>query len=305
MAGGDSPLNTVIVAPAKLNLVLDVGPLRADGYHEVTTVLVAISLFDRLRLGPGMGIELWCDDAGVPAGPANLAWRAADLLATTVGGTDGVRIEITKAIPPASGLGGGSADAAAALVGCARIWGVRDRADLETLGAQLGADVPFFVRGGLALGRGRGDRITALPPPPALEVLLTRPARGSSTAAAYQALDASGSWERFDAEGAARQLAQMDGQGPARWRAVLAELAGNSFEGVLFRTRPDMARLRAVLLSRGASVVGVAGSGSALWALGEDGWAPEMAAWLGQWGLWAHAAHLHNQGVALGEVGWR
>ena len=164
---GHSPAVTV-AAPAKVNLQLSVGPLHSDGFHPLATVFQAVALYDEVTVSParpGAGVSLTvtgqsCQD--VPVGPENLAWRAAVLLADTAGVSADVHIAVRKGIPVAGGMAGGSADAAASLLACARLWGLPStRSDLTPLAAQLGSDVPFILMGGTAVGTGRGDRLTA------------------------------------------------------------------------------------------------------------------------------------------------
>jgi len=154
-------------APAKINLVLSVGPLREDGYHELATMFHAIDRRDTVTVesGPsGSGVTLSVEGEGadgVPLDDTNLAARAAMLLAERTGRVADVRIHINKTIPVAGGLAGGSADAAAALVACDALWGTRmTRTRLTELAAELGSDVPFSVHGGTMIGRGRGEDLT-------------------------------------------------------------------------------------------------------------------------------------------------
>ena len=151
--------------PAKINLQLAVGPVRADGYHPLVTVFHAVSLFDEVTVQSAGAMTLTVtgeDAAAVPADESNLAWRAAEALAQTAGvRARAVRIEIRKRIPVAAGLAGGSADAAATLVACNELWqtGLSQRG-LAELAAELGSDVPFSLVGGTAVGRGRGEQLT-------------------------------------------------------------------------------------------------------------------------------------------------
>lgn len=159
--------------PAKVNLQLGVGPIRDDGYHDLVNVFHAVSLFDEVTAGHAARLEVRVqaapysrvDVGGVPVDDDNLAAKAARLVAARLGVEPRVAIRIRKAIPVAGGMAGGSADAAAALVACARLWDDRDdptltRDDLLELGAELGSDVPFAVLGGTAVGLGRGERLT-------------------------------------------------------------------------------------------------------------------------------------------------
>ncbi len=151
--------------PAKINLQLAVGPVRADGFHPLVTVFHAVSLFDEVTVQPAEAMALSVtgeDAAAVPVDRSNLAWRAADALAQAAGARAGsVRIEIRKRIPVAAGLAGGSGDAAATLVACNELWqtGLSQRG-LAELAVELGSDVPFSLAGGTAVGRGRGEQLT-------------------------------------------------------------------------------------------------------------------------------------------------
>ncbi|MFA1545232.1 4-(cytidine 5'-diphospho)-2-C-methyl-D-erythritol kinase [Actinomadura chokoriensis] len=159
--------------PAKVNLQLGVGPIRDDGYHDLVNVFHAVSLFDMVTAEPARELEVHVQAApysrvaigGVPTDDDNLAAKAARLVAERLGVEPRVALRIRKAIPVAGGMAGGSADAAAALVACARLWDDRDRPvlsrdDLMEIGADLGSDVPFAVLGGTAVGVGRGERLT-------------------------------------------------------------------------------------------------------------------------------------------------
>jgi 4-diphosphocytidyl-2-C-methyl-D-erythritol kinase len=165
----DGPAGSVTArVPAKVNLQLSVGPPREDGYHEVVTVYHAVSLFDEVTVtGADRTSVVVTGEGGpaVPLGPANLAVRAAVALARATGrrgkGSGGVQIEISKRIPVAAGLAGGSADAAAALVACNELWRTGlSTTELAEVGARIGSDVPFALTGGTAVGLGRGERLT-------------------------------------------------------------------------------------------------------------------------------------------------
>lgn len=179
-------------APAKINLYLEVGPRRADGYHRVRTVLQAVEWFDRvdLELNPGgSGISLEVEGEA-PRGGDNLCRRAAEVFLKAAGLTAGVRIRLTKAIPTAAGLGGGSSDAAAVLRGLEYLTGVGLGARvLFRLAADLGSDVPFFLLGGTALGEGRGEVVTPTRQVPPFPVVLANPGRELSTAEVYRRFD--------------------------------------------------------------------------------------------------------------------
>jgi 4-diphosphocytidyl-2-C-methyl-D-erythritol kinase len=180
----------VVRVPAKVNLHLGVGPLRSDGFHELVTVFHAVDLFDVVVASPAaqLSVAVAGAAAGVPVDSGNLAWRAAGLLAEHAGVAPNVRLEITKAIPVAGGMAGGSADAAAALVACAELWRV-PRSELPALAGRLGSDVPFPLLGGTALGTGRGEVLTPLPTSGSLHWVFALADHGISTADAYRELD--------------------------------------------------------------------------------------------------------------------
>jgi len=152
-------------APGKLNLFFEVGGVQDDGYHDVASAYQAVSLFEDVWASPSdeftVSISGTVDVSGVPADDRNLAVRAARLVAQRIGHTGGVHLDIVKHVPVAGGMGGGSADAAAALVACDALWGAElGAAELHKLAARLGADVPFALMGGTAIGTGRGDQLS-------------------------------------------------------------------------------------------------------------------------------------------------
>jgi 4-diphosphocytidyl-2C-methyl-D-erythritol kinase len=176
---------------AKINLGLHVGAMRPDGFHEVRTVLQSVALCDLLEVHPSEELSLTCSDPSLPAGEDNLVMRAARALQRAVSCERGARITLTKRIPSQAGLGGGSSDAAAALVALARLWRIPFSCeDLVPVAAALGADVPFFLVGGTALGVSGGEEVYALPDAPALHLVLALPKGGMPTAEAYRRLDA-------------------------------------------------------------------------------------------------------------------
>ena len=155
-----------LLAPAKINLTFEVLGRRADGYHEVRTILQALSLADELTFQESDGLTLTVEPEDAAPVEGNLVLAAARLLQTASGVSAGATIHLAKRIPTAGGLGGGSSDAATALLGLRQLWGLDLDADaLRALAAELGSDVPFFVAGGTALGAGRGEQLTPLPLP--------------------------------------------------------------------------------------------------------------------------------------------
>lgn len=179
--------------PAKINLQLAVGPLRADGFHEISTVFHALELSDVLTATPAGSLSLrvsGAESAGLPADERNLAWRAAQLLAEHAGVPVQVELAIDKRIPVAAGLAGGSADAAAALLACDRLWGLRLPAEeLTALAAQLGSDVAFALLGGSAVGSGRGEQLRPVAAGASFSWVLAVADGGLTTPAVYAELD--------------------------------------------------------------------------------------------------------------------
>jgi 4-diphosphocytidyl-2-C-methyl-D-erythritol kinase len=253
---------------AKINLDLRVTGVRPDGYHELRTVFQTLALHDTLvftvRPGP-FAIE--CDDPAVPADRRNLVWRAAARL-WRLGGhrgdaPRGVRVRLIKRIPPQAGLGGGSANAAVALLALARLWALEiDDAALCRIGAEIGADVPFFLVGGTALGLGRGDEIYPLVDVPRAWVVIVLPPFGVATADAY-------AWYDADREGGRARRTSPVRALPEGWPAWAARLR-NDLEPPVARRHPVVRRTVRALERAGAVAAAMSGSGSAVYGLFED-----------------------------------
>ncbi|MGJ0119347.1 4-(cytidine 5'-diphospho)-2-C-methyl-D-erythritol kinase [Williamsia sp. MIQD14] len=179
--------------PAKINLHLGVGDLRDDGYHQLETVFQAVSLSDEITVAPAdrRSITVIGDNANaVPTDHTNLAWTAIDALAAMTGHSGEVAVEITKGIPVAGGMAGGSADAAAVLVGLTRLWRSDiDRDDLASVAAGIGSDVPFSLHGGTALGTGRGEHLVGVLSRGSFHWVIAVAGGGLSTPAVYGELD--------------------------------------------------------------------------------------------------------------------
>jgi 4-diphosphocytidyl-2-C-methyl-D-erythritol kinase len=249
---------------AKLNLHLEVLRRRPDGYHDVETVLQSVGLFDTLHLVPRpSGLKLLCDAPGVPADATNLCMRAAQALLAARGLGEpprGVRIDLYKTIPVAAGFGGGSADAAAALVGLNRFWGLGlSEAELVHLAAGLGSDVPFCVRGGTALCRGRGDRLTPLPQLPTTCFLLVFPGIPIRSEWSYSSLSM-GLTRRPHAL-SIDQLKSILARYPEAARGFY-----NRLEDAVCPANPLIAEICSRLLQSGARVAMMSGSGSGIFA---------------------------------------
>jgi 4-diphosphocytidyl-2-C-methyl-D-erythritol kinase len=254
-----------IPAFAKVNLRLEILGRRPDGYHELRTVFQSLTLHDtvHLALAPGNRIDLRVlGDPHLAAQPArlNLVWRALSLLQRELKLRRGIRAELRKRIPAGRGLGGGSSDAAAALAGLLRL--SRSRLPMERLteiASSLGADVPFFLYGGRALGISRGDEIYPLPDLASRTVLIVSPRNiAVSTPDAYRWL---------------RRGLTTPAVTPTLWNfcALCWSPSGgslqNDFQAAVFRRHPRLARIRRVLLQQGAAEASLAGSGSAVFGM--------------------------------------
>lgn len=264
---------TLMARPsAKINLSLRVGDRRQDGYHDVRTVLQSISVFDTLTFSARRGpFVLVCRAPGVPADPTNLVWKAAAALWTAAGRPGEPRdahVKIDKKIPTQAGLGGGSADAAAALVALNDLWECRlPRRELLALAATLGADVPFFLVGGTALGVGRGEELYALDDIGRLGVILLKPSFGVATKDAYRWLD----------EGRAARSTPAAEAGPTPGAAVARAVEvgwptgpltlWNDLEPPVSSRHPEIATLVDACLREGALASAMSGSGSAVFGL--------------------------------------
>lgn len=256
-------MRLVYAAPAKINLTLDVLGRRADGYHEIASVMVRLELHDTIEVEPAGELAVECLGADIPP-EQNLALKAARLLQEAAGCRQGARIRITKRIPVAAGLAGGSTDAAATLLALARLWGLEEpgQVPLQELAARLGSDVPFFLDGPVALAEGRGERLTPLPSLPPRPVVLLKPPFALSTAVVYRALRP----DDFSDGSATRRAAEEIRGG--RWPPP--ELCINVLERAAFRLRPELGRYRETFLAAGATAVQMSGSGPALFSLFDD-----------------------------------
>lgn len=256
--------SVIVRAHAKINLDLRVLGPRPDGYHELRTVFQSIALHDVIECVPRAGaLAIECTTAGVPLDASNLVWRAADALWRALRRPPPVRdvlIRLQKNIPLQAGLGGGSADAAAALIGLARLWKTPVRpSQLTDVAATLGADVPFFLSGGTALGLGRGDEVYPLADLARHWIVLLVPGFGVSTADAYNRYDA----ERDLSRGvSAREPQHVPGPWPSRAAQMI-----NDLEAPIARHHPEIDQMRTALRRAGALAAAMSGSGSAVFGL--------------------------------------
>jgi 4-diphosphocytidyl-2-C-methyl-D-erythritol kinase len=188
----DGGVGVEALAPAKLNLFLEILGRRPDGYHEIETLMVAVDLHDRLTFAddPSGAVTLRCDDPALPTGGDNLVVKAAERLKAATGCPRGATIGLSKAIPAQAGLAGGSSDAAAALVALDRLWGLHTGPErLADVAGEVGSDVAFFLHAPAAVCRGRGERVEPVPFSAALHFVLVCPPVGLSTADVYRNLN--------------------------------------------------------------------------------------------------------------------
>lgn len=251
-------------AHAKINLDLRVLGTRADGFHELRTVFQAIDLHDVIECVPREGrFAIECDTAGVPLDGSNLVWKAAQALWRSLrrpGDVRDVVVRLHKRIPLQAGLGGGSADAAATLVALARLWKVPVRPiQLVDVAATLGADVPFFLAGGTALGLGKGDEVYPLADLPRHWVVLLVPGFGVSSADAYGWYDA----ERDRGMGGRTPEPQHV---PGPWPSRAAQMI-NDLEPPIARHHPEIDQMKVALRRAGALAAAMTGSGSTVFGL--------------------------------------
>jgi len=252
---------------AKINLTLRVKGRRADGYHEIETVFQTVTLHDRLTFETcdDGRLELACDAPDIPCDESNLVHRAGVALRERFGTRRGARIILEKKIPAGGGLGGGSSNAAVALVGLSRLWEIdADRHALAEIGASLGADVPFFLTGGTALGTGRGTDVHPLADAPAKQLLLITPHVKVSTAEAYKSLNAHALTKAVSPVNLAVSRAQ------AEISSSLHAALWNDFEPVVYRLYPEIERARSALMAAGARGALLSGSGASVFGLFEN-----------------------------------
>lgn len=239
-------------APAKINRELRIGAVRPDGFHEILSRFASIDLADRLTAEPSLArMAFSCDDASIPADEGNLVIRAAQLLASRLGTAAGARLRLQKRVPAGAGLGGASADAAVALKLLASLWEAElADGELEELAAKLGSDVPFFLTGGEADVRGRGEAVAPRPDGPVAPLLVFVPPFPISTAEVYAA-------HRRVHEGRGALPASLEIESSGRF------FGPNDLEPAIFEVRPEMRDLLAGARALAAEAA-ITGSGSAI-----------------------------------------
>ncbi len=260
---------------AKINWTLRVLHRRADGYHDLRTTFQTITLHDTLSFAPAAGnqLQLECNSPDVPTDEGNLVMRAARALQQNYRVEKGAIVSLHKRIPAMGGLGGGSSNAAVALLGFAQLWNLSLSPDeFMRIGARLGADVPFFFVGGTALGTGLGTKVAALQDVEPRHLLIVKPRVGVSTAAAYKALD-----ERSLTKGKSDTIL-FDSRENDTSTYSLPEVLYNDFEPVVFRLEPEIGRARDLIIKAGARKALLSGSGACVFGVFEDEAAQQQAA---------------------------
>ncbi|MCG9891464.1 MAG: 4-(cytidine 5'-diphospho)-2-C-methyl-D-erythritol kinase [Thermosynechococcaceae cyanobacterium MS004] len=269
-----------LIAPAKINLLLEIIGNRPDGYHELVMVLQSIDLADEIEIKPVSGdrIALQCDHPQVPSDETNLAYRAAKLMQENFPGHGGLEISIQKRIPIGAGLAGGSTDAAAVLVGLDLMWSLGlTQEDLHCLAAKLGSDVPFCIAGGTALALGRGEELSPLTDLDQLYAVLAK----------YRSLSVSTPWayqtyrEKFGhayaQDPSAQEARRRTGPSVPLLSAIahrnglaIAQALHNDLEKVVLTAHPKVAQLRETLANKSALGGMMSGSGPTVFALADN-----------------------------------
>ena len=254
-----------IKAYAKINWTLDITGQREDGYHLMDMLMQQVSLYDNVWLEKNDALTL--ETSGeplIPADEGNLAWRAAAALREACGVTQGAHIHVEKHIPAGAGMGGGSADAAAVLVGLNELWGLHlPKAELERIGLTLGADVPYCIRGGLTRTQGIGESMQALPCARQYHLCVIQPCEGLSTGAVFRVYHACGHIVRPKTDDAQRALAEGN-------TALLAASLGNVMQQASAQMRPEIDEAIIALRAQGAACALMTGSGSAVFGVFES-----------------------------------
>src|SRR3712207_5805835 len=253
------PEPVTVRVPGKVNLHLSVGARRPDGFHDVTTVFQAVSLYDDLTAAPALE-NITCSVSGegageLPSDSDNLAVAAALRLAVLAGVDAGVALHVLKGIPVAGGMAGGSADAAAALVACDALWDTgMSREELEQLAATLGSDVPFALHGGSALGVGRGEQVSPVLVRGQFHWVFALADRGLSTASVYEEHDRGDPQPEREPDGVLAALRAADA-------VALGKALHNDLQAAALRLRPALRKTLDAGMARGALGAVVSGSG--------------------------------------------
>ena len=264
-----------LVAYAKVNLALDILGRRADGYHDMRMVIQAVSLGDTVTVAETAGgFHLLAEGLALPPDRKTMEQQAAEAFFAALGRpVPGLEVRLAKQVPAYAGLGGGSADVAAVLRGLRRLYCPElPQAELEAIGARVGSDVPFCLRGGTCLAEGRGEILTDLPPLPVCDIVLCKPDFGLPTPALFARVDNQDLGPRPDVEGMTAALGRGD-------LAAVAARLGNVFEAVLTGAEGEaVAAIKGTLLDHGALGAAMSGSGPTVFGLFRDTEAARKAA---------------------------
>ena len=283
MAAGRCHFQTMdkltLQAPAKLNLLLDITGKRPDGYHEVRMIMQTVRWHDVLTLEktglPGIffrvtdpeGRTLSEEESGIPSDGRNLVLKAAELLSEGTDIFSGLSITLEKHLPSQAGLGGGSSDAAAALFGLDRLYGLgHSREELSRKALRLGADVPFFLQGGTCLAEGIGEKLTKLEPVRLPHILIVKPKASLSTKLVYEICDKLPGTDHPDVAGFLRALSGKEHH-PDTFLTTICATMGNVMETAAFSICPEVRSLRDTLLDFDAETALMTGSGSAVFGI--------------------------------------
>lgn len=259
-------------AYAKINLTLDVTGKRADGYHEIRTVMQSVSLCDTISVERAEEITVSANKKAIPADKSNLAYIACEKFFEAAGIRGGANVYIKKHIPVAAGLAGGSTDAAAVLRALNRLYKTGfSTEELCEIGASFGADIPYCVRGGTALCEGIGEVITVLPKLPRLNIVISIGGEGMSTPVMYAEIDKRQSLPNIDTDGMVRAIQAQNISG------IVARL-GNVFEEICAEKRPFVSAIKALMLKNGALGAAMSGSGPSVFGVFSNKTAAEACA---------------------------
>ncbi|MEU8648441.1 4-(cytidine 5'-diphospho)-2-C-methyl-D-erythritol kinase [Streptomyces sp. NPDC048737] len=269
-------MSVTVRVPAKVNVQLAVGAARADGFHDLANVFLAVGLYDEVTVTPADELRVTCEGPGaaqVPLDRTNLAARAAIALAERHGRTPDVHLHIAKDIPVAGGMAGGSADGAGALLACDALWGTgASRGELLEICAELGSDVPFSLVGGAALGTGRGEKLTAVETGGTFHWVFAMAERGLSTPAVFREFDRLAEGRDIPEPVASRDLLDALAKGDAD---ALAATVSNDLQPVALSLFPELADTLAAGEAAGALTGLVSGSGPTTAFLARDAEAAE------------------------------
>ncbi len=249
-----------LLCPAKINLFLRVGQRRADGYHEIFSLIQPVSLYDRLVVSvcAGSGIELSCSSPEVPGGRDNIVWTAVEKFLKTVGKDARVRVELEKRIPVGAGLGGGSSDAGGVLMALNELFShPLGEEELSGLALECGSDVPFFLQKGPAIVKGRGEKVEKIELPEYYYILIN-PGFAIPTSRVYQSFDLT--------EGAKSNILNSF-QVSIRAREDVLRYMANDLEEVVLRSYPEVGYMKEVLLDAGAESALMSGSGPTVFGI--------------------------------------